>query len=320
MRDVDAADQHARMPRQAAGRLLRNRLWRVALFSFLGLLLLHLAYSSAYYAWNWDFGGRTEFSDNFEAGTLDTWQQHGGVQLCCSHSAGFIRSERDPGSLALRFSLESDDADVKGSKRAELRLKAAPFGQERWYLISLRIPADWQRTPEPTTVLQWHAVDDKMLGEIARSPPLRLLVQDREWVIISRSDARLLSGLPLLRGPVVGEERVLWRGPLDIGVSTDWLFRIRWSHASDGFVAVWKGSTRIVCYEGPNAYNDLMGPYLKVGIYVPSWKVPANRTIARRALIVEQVRQSAHPLGAQDRFDETASGDNHITVDKGQCD
>lgn len=314
MRDVNTLNQQAAVPRQAVGRFWR-RIWRGSLYGLLGLLLAHVAYSSAYYAWNWDFGGSAEFSDNFETGNFDNWRRHGDVQLCCPHSAVFVNSDRKPGSLALRFSLQADDADVKGSKRAELRLKAAPFGQDRWYFASLRIPADWMGIPEPTTVLQWHAVDDKILGEVSRSPPLRLLIQDREWIIVSRWDSRPVTGLPLQRGPVVGEERVLWKGPLDVGVSIDWLFRVRWSHASNGIVAAWKNGTRIACYEGPNAYNDLMGPYLKVGIYVPSWKAAADRTISRRELIVERVRQSAHPLDS--RFDVRAPVD---TIDNRKCD
>ncbi len=135
MREIDAIDQQAALPGQTAG-LFRRRIWRASLYGVLGLLLAHLAYSGVYYAWNWDFGGSTEFSDNFGAGNLDAWRRHGDVQLCCPHSAVFVDSERKPGSPALRFSLQSNDADVKGSKRAELRLKAAPFGQDRWYLAA----------------------------------------------------------------------------------------------------------------------------------------------------------------------------------------
>jgi hypothetical protein len=316
MRDVDAIDRSVTLPRQAAGRF-RRRIWLGLLFGLFCLLFAHVVYSAAYYAWNWDFGGSTEVSDNFDAGNLETWRRNGDVQLCCPHSAVFVNSERKPGSLALRFRLQTDDTDVKGSRRAELRLKAAPFGQDRWYFASLRVPPDWVGSPEPTTVLQWHAVDDKILGEISRSPPLRLLIQDREWAIVSRWDARPITGLPLLRDPVLGEEKVLWKGPLDIGLTTDWLFRVRWSHVSDGIVAVWKNGTQIVCREGANTYNDLIGPYLKVGIYVPIWKAATDRKTTSRELIVERVRQSAYPLDPQDRSDARAPAD---TISVRKCD
>jgi hypothetical protein len=304
------------------GGAIRLSLRHAFLYGLLSLLVVHIGYSGAYYAWNWDFGGGTEFADDFAAGNLEGWRRHGDVQLCCAHSAVFVNSERKPGSLALQFSLHGDDPDVKGSKRAELRLKAVPFGQDRWYLASLRVRTDWEEASEPATVLQWHAVDDKILGEVSRSPPLRLLIQDHEWVIVSRWDSRPLTGVPIPRGALVGEQ-VLWRGALDVGVSIDWLFRVRWSYGSDGIVVAWRNGIRIACYEGPNAYNDLMGPYLKVGIYVPSWKIQTNRDVTHRDVIVERVRQSANQVVAWDRLDAMAVNspvNAHSKTDHSNCD
>lgn len=254
----------------------------------------HIAYSLAYYASNLETG-TTEFADGFESGDLSAWRV-GETEFCCDASATIVSAGAREGERALKVGLAPEDPRVAGSKRAEVRLKAVGLGEERWYAFSLFVPDDWHPIPEAATVAQWHAVDDKLLGEAGRAPPLRLVIKDDQWSIASHWDARRLSGIPFLRAsPQDGA--ILWTAPLTRGAWTDWVFRVRWSHGEDGLVEIWKDGAPIAKRDGPNAYNDWLGPFFKLGIYIPHWNRPGSTSpTARHELLIDRVRQSAKPL------------------------
>ncbi|MBB3021705.1 hypothetical protein FHR70_004810 [Microvirga lupini] len=258
------------------------------------LIAGHVAYSFAYYISNLEFGSK-EFADGFEGGDLSAWQA-GETEFCCDHSATVISNGAREGKRALKVSLAPEDPRVAGSKRAEVRLKAVGLGEERWYAFSLFVPEGWHPIPEAATVAQWHAVDDKLLGEAGRAPPLRLVIKDDQLSIASHWDSRRISGFPFLRAAPEGGA-ILWSAPLKRGVWTDWVFRIHWSYGDDGVVEIWKDGASIARQGGPNAYNDWLGPFFKLGIYVPHWNKPgAISPIERHEIIIDRVRQSTQPL------------------------
>jgi hypothetical protein len=46
---------------------------------------------------------------------------------------------------------------------------------------------------------------------------------------------------------------------------------VRWDWTSNGSLAVWMDDEQIVEYDGPTTYNDVIGPYMKMGIYRSPW-------------------------------------------------
>lgn len=283
----------------------RRRLWLAAGAVGFAALSAHVAYSAAYYMSNYESEDQKVFADGFEKGDLTAWHE-GEIEFCCDHSATFVGENAREGRRALKIALRADDPRMAGSKRAELRLKAAPLGDERWYAFSILVPEGWKPLSEPVTVSQWHAVDDKLFGEGGRAPPLRLVIKDGTWNVTSHWDGRFLSGFPFITAsPQDGA--LLWTGPLKRGAWTDWVFRVRWSYGSDGLLEVWKDGTLIARREGPNAYNDWMGPFFKVGIYIPQWNKPGVAAPGdARELLVDRVKQDTNPIAPADGMTSSA--------------
>lgn len=259
------------------------------------VVIVYIGVSAAYLGRNYDWGVELPLVPGFDESRLEAFADAGILELCCDHSAAVVDDPDTLGSPVLRVELRSDDPDVRGSKRAELRLKAAPFGEDHWYSARLRIPAGWQPSSDLVTVLQWHAVDDRFLGEAGRPPPLRLIVHENMWKVANHWDERLLTGLPLLGGDPSGGA-LLWQGPVATREWTDWVVHARWAHDASGLLEIWKDGDLIVRRSGPNTYNDILGPFYKAGIYIPGWKEEGSPQGARRALLIGGLQESRAPL------------------------
>jgi hypothetical protein len=46
---------------------------------------------------------------------------------------------------------------------------------------------------------------------------------------------------------------------------------VRWSDDDDGYLELWKDGESVFRREGLNAFNDMLGPYLKIGLYISDW-------------------------------------------------
>jgi hypothetical protein len=76
---------------------------------------------------------------------------------------------------------------------------------------------------------------------------------------------------------------------------------VRWSYGEDGIVEIWKDGEQVAKRIGPNAYNDLLGPFFKLGIYIPQWNTEDGERKGReRTLLIDRVRQGKQPLVASD--------------------
>jgi len=212
---------------------------------------------------------RVELAEGFESGLLEKIDPRFLQESCCEHSAEIVPSPQGAGN-SIRFSLASEDQNVKGSKRSELRLPAGHFETETWYRLRTYIPQEWADVQLPVTVFQWHGVPDKILFEGNRPPPLRLLYLQGQWHIPLNWDQAALS---FQKSTILGERRgqILWSGPAELGNWDDWVFKVVWSLGDTGRVIIWKNGALIANYKGPTAYNDLVAPYLKAGIYLPVW-------------------------------------------------
>ncbi|WP_134497812.1 polysaccharide lyase [Microvirga pakistanensis] len=272
------------------------------------ILFGHVGYSLLYYLHNLEYSEGPAFNSSFESGTVSSWADRGEVEFCCDHSKTFVAQDARHGSQALRITLRKDDPLVAGGKRAELRLKPVGVGEDQWYAFSLLLPEEAQKTSEIVTVAQWHAVDDKILGERGRAPPLRLIVHNGTWNVVTTWDNRFISGVPFLHSEPQGG-MALWAAPVDGGAWTDWVFHVKWSYREDGLVQIWKDGVSIVEYKGPNAYNDLIGPFFKVGVYVPAWKLQdARETGGQLSVIIDNVSQSREPLPTGNQRDPGQGG------------
>jgi hypothetical protein len=237
-----------------------------------GVPLLPFGYLAGHYWINAPSHAELPFHDSFAAGNLSAWHDFGMQQLCCRHSVEIGEAPQLPGERAAKFVLDRSDPDVKGNHRAELRLHAARWGHEYDYTMQIFVPPDWAVDPIPVTVVQYHNVPDLWRGEWGLPSVLRLDIRGDEWVV----ELDWGRGGSWLHGKRDVHSLTLWHEPLQHGRWAAWRFRINWSKDSDGTIAIWKDDRLVASHTGPIGYGDRLAPYLKFGLYVPSWKTAAN--------------------------------------------
>jgi hypothetical protein len=246
------------------------RKWKriVALAAILGI-----AYGGGAVAYHWRNSsgpGKFPLKSGFESGDLGEWPDARSLQLCCEHSAEVVASPSRAGTHSLRMRLKRGDPQVEGSQRAELRTPAARMGESYLYRFRVRVPADWKNDRQ-ALLAQWHGVPDRFLGEMHVPPPLRLSLKDDLIQFQSRSDDGRRVSRAFWDAGRTPDNEVVWSGPLERERWVDWAIEIRWSCGEDGRLQIWKDGTRVVDRTGPNTYNDAIAPYLKLGVYVPTW-------------------------------------------------
>lgn len=214
-------------------------------------------------------GAMDPFSDGFESGSIapDLWQKD--TSKNCN--LGIVDNPVRSGKAAVQFSASSKSRcelvphTVRGRfgslKRKFIR---EPYRQDRWYKFSTFLQGPWERHKSNEVLAQWHASPDPIIAnEHGRGPPLALRVVDDYFRISYGWDNKFIS-----TEKHIGKY-TLWYDHLETDSWIDWVFHVRWSYESDGLVRIWKNGELIVDYKGPNAYNDLRGNYLKLGIYHP---------------------------------------------------
>ncbi|KKK75738.1 hypothetical protein LCGC14_2870720 [marine sediment metagenome] len=210
------------------------------------------------------------FKENFENGNLGGFKINGLPPTVATEQARV-------GTHCMKSYLAATE------KRAEVslsKIQDAVIGYGYWYGFSIFLLKPFEVNSAWESVANWHARPDFDIGETWRSAPMSLNTAhpkspfpDAEWILPVRWDSRKLSDLP-----VEGED---WYslGPYETGVWTDWVFHVKWSYESDGFLEVWKNGVKVLARDGPNCYNDEYGPYFKMGIYRAGRSAGAPRTI-----------------------------------------
>jgi Polysaccharide lyase len=196
-----------------------------------------------------------------------------------------IRPARAPdpvraGGAAARFELERGDPVINHGTRAELATALEPRGADRWYALSIYLPAGWTRDRSPEILAQWH-----QQASIDGNPPLALATHHGQWELLTARDGH--DG-----GALVGAYRT--------GRWTDWLVHVRWSTGPDGVVQVWRDGRPVPGYtdiRGPNTYRSPHGIYLKVGIYKWDWSLKRPSDTTRRTMYLDEVRIAATRAG-----------------------
>jgi len=219
--------------------------------------------------------------------TFRLYDQKSGIQAATAESVQLSRFVSYNGRPSIQFTLSKTDKTVENGKRAEVFFKAEKsLPVERWYAFNIWLPASFVTDSLPEIVAQWHATPDFDLGENYRSPPVDLMIQKGEWRLETRwasqavNDNNNLTGkLSVNFGKTVTEK---W---------TQWIFHIKFSYKNDGLIEVWKDGAKIYSKNGPNYYNDQIGPYFKFGIYKWEWvntNVPT--TVNKRILYFGEVK------------------------------
>lgn len=246
-----------------------TRIFAYAAFGMAVVLSLPIIYLAVHHWINAPDPGELPFHDSFALGDLRAWDGFGMRQLCCDHSAQVEEAPQLPGARAVRFILNRSDPDVKGSRRAELRLRAAEWGHEYEYSMRIFVPKDWVLDRVPVTVVQWHNVPDLWRLESPLPSVLRLDVRGDQWVAEFDSG----TGPDLFDRERHVQSLILCREPLDREHWTNWRFHMKWSRGDDGIIEIWKDDRLLARHVGPSAYADSLAPYLKFGLYAFTWKV-----------------------------------------------
>jgi hypothetical protein len=243
---------------------------RTALWCILGLTGLFIGIAASHAGYSRIAGPAIPFLVDFDTTDLDGWTWAGATQFCCAHSASVTEDPVKPGNKVLSIHLRRGDPLVKGSTRAEFRTRAVSIGSSHRYSWRSFVPEEWELDDSPVSFAQWHNVQDLVLAERGVPPPLQLWIIRDRVLVVTRSDTRLVSS-SYFAGGWFEEPRVLWSAPLEKGRWTEWSFQVAWSYGGDGIVKAWKDGVPIIDYRGPNAFNDMTGPYFKAGIYVSDW-------------------------------------------------
>lgn len=242
------------------------------------------------------------FAADFEDGSLFTGgPRPPGINACedCLHAITVSRQYARSGDHAVRFQLRPGDPPSNvGNWRSELSLKTTPYDRidpvgTYWYAWSVLVPTDNPVDSATEIAGQWHGTRDRVAGrmEAWRSPPLALQLEDNTWKLRLRWDAHEVSTKATIQGP-----RDLPLGAATPGYWQDFVFRVTWSAGQPGGqVTVWRRHATEVDWERlvhledhPMGFNDLEGPYLKIGIYKFMWKHGAERMT--RTLFFDDVR------------------------------
>ena len=147
------------------------------------------------------------------------------------------------------------------------KIRREPFGEERIYrfstfIESIQAPLAAMELTDNTIVAQWHSSPDFLPSkEEGRGPPLALRIHDGQWGITYGYDTDFVSE------PGYLANNWHWIGAVEKERWTDWEFRVVWESGAGGYTRVYQDGRLIMSRDGPNAFNDLRGVYLKLGLY-----------------------------------------------------
>ena len=189
-----------------------------------------------------------------------------GREFCCPHSIEIVSKAPVFGKPAIKFTLNDTDAIVASGTRAEIVFRPeSKVKVERWYRFDLFIPERYENDPLEEIIAQWHEMPDFSRGENWRSPPISLMQKDDKWFLFLRWSADTVNT------NATASAKRIELGNMEKEKWIQWIFHLKFSWEQDGLVEIWKNQEKILTYNGPNNYNDLVGNYFKLGIYKPQW-------------------------------------------------
>ena len=214
---------------------------------------------------------------DFESGTLSSdWKKHSSG----SKFSGTITSSRAcNGSYSLKTKLTYPPA-----YRSEVVYTKRPFnklqhGKEYWLGLAIYLEGPWPSDGKKSeSLLNIHHRPDKHRGEPGGgNAPLSLKTRNGQWLIMARTEKEKLCGNC--------EKSVALKsiGAYKTNAWTEFVFNVKFTHTNSGFLKVWKDGKLAFNYSGPIGYNNEVGPYIKMGVFKPSWKTGGSKIKNRTA-------------------------------------
>jgi len=185
----------------------------------------------------------------------------------------YIRS----GAKAYKFSMTNNDGSTI---REELSLwnyfdtgnNNFEIGREYWIGFSMLFGPGYKSPVLSTWAVhhQYHGVPDPLARcssppEPYRNPLLFINIKNDAWRIGGLWDSRACT-------PALGNYEGQYAyspGSYTTGEWIDFVIHVKWSYGPDGVVELWKDGEVWMDRTGPNCFNDIKGPYMKIGIYTP---------------------------------------------------
>lgn len=199
------------------------------------------------------YAAQVDLENNFESR----------LKMNCSGNCPTIsRQHAREGKASMRSFI--DRKKSKNSYRAEAvipgKAKKMNFEEDYWYGFSVYLPQDWEVTGKNEVIAQFHSTLDP--GDRANGPPMSIRAGSGNWEIVNRAEGDKRAG-----GKVWTLNSV-WE---DVGKWTDWVIHYKPSYRSNGVLRVWKDGSLVVQRFGKNTFQDRVGPYFKMGLYM-NWK------------------------------------------------
>jgi Polysaccharide lyase len=213
-----------------------------------------------------------------------------GLDTCCSYSIVRTDSISRKGTYSARVEVDKILPPPGIGYRAELVTNTEPVPNvERWYGFSIYLPNNFASDSADEILAQWHDTPDVDRGETSRSPPISLQITKKQWHLNI-----IWASNPVNTNLTRSGDAAVNLGDCILGQWTDWVFHLKFSYQNDGLIQIWKNGTLIADRNGPNYYNDEVGPYFKTGIYqwvwAPDWAgVPS--IITHRVVYIDNVKQ-----------------------------
>lgn len=222
------------------------------------------------------------------------------------HSRRLVTTPVRAGRFAIRQQVDKADPMVNSGLRSEFTQPAVGNTSEHWYGFSMYLPKggpeDFATDPSPEIVAQWHSTpDDRNVEKV--SPPLSLLTKAGRWSVLRIWDPNRISTNPAIASAGTYETTDLGSYAADKGRWTDWVFHVKWGwkNAQDPVTEIWKNGRLVYSRQAPNAFNDAVGPYFKMGIYKwewnPGFNAPVPSTTTSRVIYHDEFRM-AGPEGS----------------------
>ncbi|MCF2487396.1 polysaccharide lyase [Dyadobacter sp. CY347] len=202
---------------------------------------------------------------------------------CCDWSATLTDSIKRGGLRSARIELRKGDLSM-GVPWSEFGLSPNK-NREEWYAFSVYFPQSFVKDTMEESIVQWQALPDFSKGENWRSPPLLLGVLNDNVVLEIRSDSKEVNQ----QGDYSFTRLNL--GKLEKEQWLDWVFHVRWAYDNTGIIEVWKNGKLILQrLNEPNAYNDAMYPYFKIGLYKWGWELKNKSVTNSRVIFIDEVK------------------------------
>ena len=179
------------------------------------------------------------------------------------------------GATAIRLNTQPGDNNVFGSgssERTDLSLSQAETGcyqgAQQWWAHSIRFPDDYV-IPPSGGVWHWGIVFDFHHTGPSGQANLQIVSLPTGLAIWVAGGSSVVNGP---RDPGFQQAAI---GPVVRNTWYDFVYNVRWSSGSDGFVRAWVNGDLKMAYHGPTLYSG-QGCYLKLANYHSPLGLPVS--------------------------------------------